>query len=87
MLFKLEVIREFLEDAHQIPADSEFDCLKGPHLLSAIPPSKSKEKPQNRCGVCYKKQSSERVSLSLQKLSRSSMIVPSTMFHDILHSD
>ena len=41
MLFKLEVIQERLEDAHQIPADSEFDRLKGCHFLSVIPPSKS----------------------------------------------
>ena len=43
-----------LEDAHQITADSEFDRLKGRHFLSVIPPSKSKEKPQKRCVVCYK---------------------------------
>ena len=51
---KLEVNREMLEDAHQIPADSEFDRLKGCHFLSVIKPSKSKEKPQKRCIVCYK---------------------------------
>ena len=45
MLFKLEVIREMLEEAHQIPADPEFDRLKGRHFLLVIPPSKSKEKP------------------------------------------
>ena len=33
------------------------------------------------------KQSLKRISLSLQKLSRSSRIVPCTMFHDIPHSD
>ena len=54
MLFKLEVIREMLEDAHQIPADSKFDRLKGHHFLSVIPRSKSKEKPRKRCAVCYK---------------------------------
>ena len=54
MLFKLEVIREILEEAHQIPADSEFDRLKGHHFLSVLPPSKSKGKPQKRCIVCYK---------------------------------
>ena len=41
MLLKLDVIREMLEDAHQIPADSECDCLKGSHFLPVIPPSKS----------------------------------------------
>ena len=51
---KFEVIGEMLEDAHQIPADSEFDQLKGRHFLSVISPSKSKEKPQKRCVVCYK---------------------------------
>ena len=51
---KLEVNREMLEDAHQIPADSEFDHLKGCHFLSVIKSSKSKEKPQKRCIVCYK---------------------------------
>ena len=45
MLFKLKANREMLEDAHQIPADSELDRLKGRHFLSVIPPSKSKEKP------------------------------------------
>ena len=54
MLFILEVIREMPEDTHQIPADSEFDRLKWRHFLSAIPPRKSKEKPQKRCIVCYK---------------------------------
>ena len=48
MLFKLEVNREMLEDAHQIPVDSEFDRLKGSHFLSVIKPSKSKEKPRKR---------------------------------------
>ena len=46
------VIHEMLEDANQIPA--EFDRLKGHHFLSVIPPSKSKEKPQKICVVCYK---------------------------------
>ena len=32
-----------LEGAHQIPVDSEFDCLKGCHFLSVIPPCKGKE--------------------------------------------
>ena len=54
MPFKLEVIREMLEDAQKMPADSEFDRLKGHHFLSVIPSSKSKEKPQKRCVVCYK---------------------------------
>ena len=53
MLLKLKVIREMLEDAHQIPEDSESDRLKGRYFLSVIPPSKSKEK-QERCVVCYK---------------------------------
>ena len=43
-----------LEDANQMPADSEFDRLKEHHFLSVIPPSKSKEKPQKICVVCYK---------------------------------
>ena len=49
MLFKLEVIREMLEGAHQISADSKFNRLKARHFLSVIPPSKSKEKPLKRC--------------------------------------
>ena len=43
VLFKLEVIRKMLEEAHQIPADSLFNRLKGRHVLSVIPLSKSKE--------------------------------------------
>ena len=54
MLFKLEAIHKMLKDAQQIPAQSEFDCLKGRQFLSLLPPSKSKEKPQKRCVVCYK---------------------------------
>ena len=44
MLFKSEAICEMLE----------FDCLKGHHFSSVITTSKSKEKPQTRCTVCYK---------------------------------
>ena len=44
MLFKSEAICEMLE----------FDCLKGHHFSSVITTSKSKEKPQKRCTVCYK---------------------------------
>ena len=54
MLFKLEVIREVLEGAHQISADSKFNRLKARHFLSVITPSKSKEKPLKRCVDCYK---------------------------------
>ena len=54
MLFKSEVIREMLEDAHQIQADSKFDRLKGRHFVSVIPPCKSKGKPQKRCVDCHK---------------------------------
>ena len=54
MLFKLEVIREMLDNAHQIQEDSKFDPLKGHHFLSVIPPSKSKDKSQKRCVDCYK---------------------------------
>ena len=53
----------------------------------ATQPNKEQRKPPKRCVICYKKQSSERISLSFQKLSRSSRIVSCTMFHDIPHSD
>ena len=66
MLFKLEVIREMLEDTHQIPEDSEFYRLKGCHFLPVIPPSRTKEKPQKEMCRLLQKQSSERILLSLQ---------------------
>ena len=70
MLFELEVIREMLEDTQQIPADSEFHRLKGCHFLSVIPPSKTKEKPQNRCVASYKNKF-RKVLVIIAKLSRS----------------
>ena len=89
MLFKLEIIREMLEDAHQISADSEFDCLKGRHFLSVIPSSHSKEKPQKRCVVCYKNKFRKESRYHCENCQDhpAFRIVPCTMFHDISHSD
>lgn len=52
MLFRVEVIREMLEDAYRIPTDTELDFPKGQHLLLVATPSESNEKPQKRCVVC-----------------------------------
>ena len=89
MLFKLEIIREMLEDAHQISADSEFDCLKGRHFLSVIPSSHSKEKPQKRCVVCYKNKFRKESRYHCENCQDhpAFRIAPCTMFHDISHSD
>ena len=87
MLFKLEAIREMLEDTHQISADSEFDCLKGRHFLSVIPPSHSKEKPQKRYVVCYKNKFWKESHYHWENCQDhpAIRIVPCTMFHDIPH--
>ena len=70
MLFKLEVIREMLEDAHQIPADSQFDLLKGCHSLSVITTHQKQRKTTTKMCSLLQKQISGRISLSLKELSR-----------------
>ena len=70
MLFKLEVIREMLEDAHQLPADSQFDLLKGCHSLSVITTHQEQRKTTTKICCLLQKQISRRISLSLKEPSR-----------------
>ena len=55
MQFKLEVVRQMLQDV-SVPPDprAEFDRLKCRHCPTLIPATQNKEKPQKRCIVCYK---------------------------------
>ena len=67
MLFRLEVIHEMLEDAHQIPADSEFDRLKGRHFLFSNTTQQEQRKTTKEMCRLSEKQNSKRILLTIAK--------------------
>lgn len=87
MLFTAEVIPEMLEDRRKRRVDAEYGRLKARHFLSVCTTKCEQRKTTNKIRCLLQEQSSETISLSLRKLSRSFRIVPCTVFHDIPHSD
>ena len=69
----------------EIPREEHVIRLTERHFVSPVPETASKQKPQKRCRVCYKKKSSQGQSLPLSKLFKQSGTLILSMFWTLPH--